>query len=159
MARSINAATIRKMNDSHSDEAFFTLIEIKHSDFTNVRLVNNTEDIVSDGSTYTAFPFSIILPVDNESAQPEFTVRVQNANLELVNEFRTIAGGSERVTCDIGVIALSDPDTLLAEWTDFELTDVQYNADVMTFTLSIDWLMSEAFPAASMTPNNFPGIF
>lgn len=159
MARSFSSTIVEAINAPETSETFLVILKVKHSGFTNFRLVNNTENVTSGGQVYTAYPFSIVLPNDNEDAQPAFTVNIANADLLLVEKLRSIAGGSERVTCDVGVIVASDPDTMLAEWTDFEMTDVTYNSENMTFKLSIDWFMSEGFPAASFTPNNFPGIF
>lgn len=159
MARTFDTEIVRALTAPNTDEVFLVLIKVKHADFTNVKIVNNTENITSNGTTYQAFPFSIVLPADTEETQPQFRVTVTNADQILIDEIRGVAGTSDRVTCDIAVIAASDPDTLLVEWTDFELTDVQYDVNQLSFNLSINWFMTESFPAGSFTPGNFPGIF
>ncbi len=46
-----------------TDEVFLALLTIAHADISpSIRVVNNTENITSNGNLFTAFPFDIQLP-------------------------------------------------------------------------------------------------
>lgn len=48
-----------------------------------VRVVNNTEDIVSNGQTFTAYPYEILLPEESEG-------KVTGARLRLDNVYSSL---------------------------------------------------------------------
>lgn len=159
MARTMPTVIVEALNASSTSEAFLVLLEISHSLFTTQRVVNNTEDITSNGNVYTRFPFQMIAPPDSDEFRPRIQVVAFDAVGELVTDMRTIAGGRERASCTVTIIAASDPDTALAQWADFEVVGVEYNAEALRFELVVESFLSEPYPADTMNPANFPGLF
>lgn len=159
MARSLPSTVVEALNAQTTDNVFLVLLTVSHPDFTTVRLVNNTEDITSNGNVHSAFPFSIILPPDSEEFQPRIKVEVVNVTKLLIDEIRTIAGDTDRATVDIQVVEASDPDTDLITLTNFQMVEVSYDKDKISFLLVIETFLSEPFPSKSFTPSNFPGLF
>lgn len=159
MARSVATTIVQAVNAQDTDNAFLVLLTLTHSSFATVRLVNNTVDVVSNGNTYTAFPFKIELPASTEDFQPIMTATVYNATIGLVNEVRTIAGSRERIAVRIDVVASSDLDNPVYTVSTFEITNAEYDDTIMTFDMAVDTLIAEGYPADSFSPPNFPGIF
>jgi len=159
MPRTFPTVIVQAINARSTPEVFLVLLDIKHSTFATQRLVNNTENVTSNGNIYTAFPFSIILPESSEGSSPVFTLVLSNIIREFVDEVRSIAGTRERIKIDISIITAGDPDTVLAQWLDFELVSVDYNAENIRATLSVENLLNEPFPGDSFVPSNFPGMF
>jgi hypothetical protein len=159
MARTVPSAVVSAINAQTTSSVFLVLMDIVHPSFTTVRIVNNTENITSNGNTYTAFPFNVILPPDTEEFQPKLQVGVVNVTRLLIDEVRTIAGSDQRATATITVIEASDPDTALATYSNFEVVNLRYDANEMSFDLIIDTFLTEPFPAGSFTPSTFPGLF
>jgi len=159
MARTFPSTVVQAMTAQTTSAVVLTLLDVTHPDWTNVYLVNNTANVTSNGQLYSAFPFSIVLPPDSEELQPTMSIRVVNVTRLLVDEFRAIAGGSARATCTVKLIEASDPDTVLATWSNFTLANLQYNARSMSFDLYLENFLSEPFPSLSFTPSNFPGLF
>ena len=159
MSRSVPTAVVSAINAQTTSSVFLVLMDIVHPSFTTVRIVNNTENITSNGKTYTAFPFNVILPPDTEEFQPKLQVGVVNVTRLLIDEVRTIAGSDQRATATITVIEASDPDTALATYSNFEVVNLRYDANEMSFDLIIDTFLTEPFPAGSFTPSTFPGLF
>ena len=63
MARTVSATLEAAVYEQETNEIFHILLEIAHTDMSaTLRFVNNTEDVVSNGDTYTAFPFLIDFP-------------------------------------------------------------------------------------------------
>lgn len=159
MSRTLPSATVGRMNAAQTSSAFLTLIEITHSSFSTVRLVNNTVNVVSNSQTFTAFPFVAILPPDTDQVNVVGRLSVPNATRELVSEVRSVSGSRERVLVDVHIIDSADPNTYLRSETGLEVVNVVYNADVMTADLSRDSLLNEPWPGDRMSPATFPGIF
>ena len=159
MARTVPSAVVSAINAQTTSSVFLVLMDIVHPSFTTVRIVNNTEDITSNGNTYTAFPFNVVLPPDTEEFQPKLQVGVVNVTRLLIDEVRTIAGSDQRAKATITVIEASDPDTALATYSNFEVVNLRYDANEMSFDLIIDTFLTEPFPAGSFTPSTFPGLF
>jgi hypothetical protein len=160
MARTVATTVIAAFNAQTTTQAFYALLEITHPSWAGpVRLVNNTEDVVSNALTFTAFPFSVVLPTDDEGSAPRLRVSVANTTRIIVAEMRAVAGSRTRVTASLSIVSTIDADTAIADFPDFDLVNVSYNADVMTFDLVVDPFMTEAFPALSFAPSLTPGIF
>lgn len=159
MARTIPTSVIEAVNAQTTDKAFLFLLEVTHSTFDTIRVVNNTEIITSGGNAYLPFPFSVILPPDSDEFQPILRINIVNVSRLLVTELRSIAGSREKIKCTIKVIDGSAPDVSLATWSEFEVANVSDNADTMTFDLVIENFLSEPFPGDSFAPSTFRGVF
>lgn len=159
MARSVSTTIIEAMNAQTTGEAFLYLLEVTHSAFDPVRVVNNTEEITSDGNVYLPFPFSIILPPEDDEIRPLLRVAFDNVSQEIINELRTVAGLNERIKGTVKVIVASDPDDIIASWENFNMENVRYTDSIVTFDLTLENFLSEPFPSASFTPARFPGLF
>ena len=159
MARSLPTSVVEALNSQTTDNVFLVLMSISHSSFDTVYIVNNTEAITSNGVEYVAFPFSVVLPPDTEEFQPKLRVTAINVTRLFIDEVRSLAGANLRAKATVTVIEASDPDTVLAQWSNFEVVNASYNAQEMTFDLIIETFLTEPFPSGSFTPSDFPGIF
>jgi len=159
MARTLPTTIVQAFNAQTTSILPLVLLTVTHSSFTAVRVVNNTQDVVSNSNTFTAFPFTIVLPADTEELEPVFRVTITNVTRLLIEELRTIAGSRERALVTIHLVEYDDPDTVLIEWSDFEMADISYNATTMAFALTIESFLTEPFPALSFTPSTTPGVF
>ena len=159
MPRTIPAASLAALNAETTTSAFLTCLEVTHSQFATIRLVNNTEDITSGGNVYTAFPFLPTLPPDTDQTNISARVIVQNATRLLVTEVRTISGLRERAKVTLFIVDSQDFDTPLMTVPDLDLVSVEYGADEMVFSLSHDNLLTEPVPAHAFTPGYFPAGF
>lgn len=159
MARTLPTTIVEAINAATTDEAFLVLLAISHSSFATQRVVNNTVAITSNGQTFLPFPFSMVAPPDTDEFQPRIRVAVMDAIGEFVIDMRSIAGSRERALCTVSIIAASAPDTILAEWEEFEIVSIEYNADVLRVDLAVENFLAEPYPGDTMDPARFPGIF
>jgi hypothetical protein len=160
MARSISSTILAAANSQTTTEVFLALLDFSHSDLAgNIRIVNNTENVTSNSNVYTAAPFSLSLPPEGAEANPVMRVSTTNVDRSIIDDIRSVAGGSERIACDVTIIATSAPDTALASYVGFEMVNVQYTAEDLTFDLSVENFLTEPFPYGSFTPTTTPGIF
>lgn len=159
MARTLPSTLIAAMNAASSDALVLALLEITHPSLTAIRLVNNTEAVVSDGDTFAAFPFSVILPPEGDGETPVIQCSVSNVSQEIVIAARTVAGSKTLATANLYIVEHADPDTILVSYPSFRVQNLTYTADVVTFDLTIEHFLNEPFPAGTFTPGKFPGIY
>lgn len=152
--RTISTNARAALYAAQSDEVWLQLLTVEHDDIaTPIRLVCNTEDVVSRGDTYTAFPFEISIPA---TAQETVELVVDNVTRELIEEVRGI---DTPLTLTLEVVLASDPDTVEAGPFAFQSRAVEYDVQRMRFTLAYEPLLQEPFPAYTYTPIEYPGLF
>lgn len=162
------------MYQQQTDEVLLALIVIAHDDLASpIRVCSNVEDItqggivyddegvvttdagtVTDGSgdTYTAFPFEVELP-DPEGLA---ILSICNVDRQIVEAIRTI---DSPPTVTLSLVLADSPDVVEAGPFEFELTDVTYDALIVSGTLSFDHFLDEIWPGDRFTPGQFAGLF
>ena len=159
MSRSVSATFQAAVNAQETSEVFLVLLEIYHADIgppTTLYFVNNYEDVVSNGNTYTGFPFGINLPADIDDRLPEVQLSIDNIDRSIISEIRGLSGPP---TITLKVILASTPNTIEAGPFDLTLRRVDYDAYTITGTLEVEDILNEPYPGDAFTPQNFPGLF
>ena len=94
--KALPAALVGEKNKLHSTSPWLLLLDITLTDTTAIRLVRNTEDIVFNGNTYTAFPFDLSNVESNSDGQiPTVTLKVSNITRFLTPYLESLDGGLE----------------------------------------------------------------
>jgi len=144
--------------DAWSDESDLPLVlmTITHQDLpTPFRIVNNRENVISNGNEFIAFPFEVKLPESHQDAPPQVIVRIDNVTREIGQAIRSVET-SGLVT--IQVVRQDSLDTVELELSGLRLTNVRYDALSVDFTLQFEDLIREPFPAPIFSPAEFPGL-
>lgn len=134
------------------------LLEIDHADLTApVRVVNDTQDLVSNGQTYTAVPFRFVMPDDVEGQMPRAQLAVDNIGRELMQWVESSAGGKGS-TVRVMQVLRSNPD--LVEWdVTMGLSNVSATMTEVTADITFDNLMARPAVRVSYRPDSHPGVF
>ncbi|MDP1673983.1 MAG: DUF1833 family protein [Burkholderiales bacterium] len=152
------SANFKEKTGSTSGEEPVYLLEITHPQLAQpVRVVRDTEDIVSNGETFVALNFDIQLPDDLQGKLPRAPIRIDNVGRELtqwIDESKGGRGAQVRVM----QVMRDDPDTLEYDVT-MDLLSVRQNGAHVTGELGYEDTLN--LPALAMTyrPDNTPGIF
>ena len=141
---------------SNSDEPYLTLLTMTHADITTIRVVDNQADIVSNGNTFTAFPFVMELPDSREGSSPRARISIDGVSRELATAIRSI---STVASIQIEVIRASVPDTIELTWPSFNLRNVRWDAQRVSGDLVAEELEVEPFPIWQFSPANAPGLY
>lgn len=140
-----------------TDEVYLVLLTIDEASLSSpIRVVNNNEDITSNGNLFTAFPFKAELPNSKEGSATTAKLIIDNTSREIAEAIRTI---TSTATVLIQVIRAADPDTIEKTFAPFDLRNVKWNASEVSGDLFTENLDSEPFPAGEFTPAGFPAIF
>lgn len=140
-----------------TDEVFLILLTIAHDDISpSIRVVNNNEEITSNGNLFTAFPFEIELPDSKENSAPRARLSIDNVSREIAEAIRTI---TTVATITIEIIRAADPDTIEITWAPFNLRNVKWDMFRVSGDLVAEEIELEPFPVGQFTPGNFSALF
>lgn len=157
MPRTLSSLAKQALFAQETGEVFLALLTISHPELLQpLRFVNNTQAIVSRGQNYTAWPFEIVLPGDQEAKPPVMTLKIDNVDREIVKTIRAL---TTPPTITLEIILASQPDTVEASFTGFTLRNTNYDALVVEGELRLEETISEPFPAGTFNPNTTPGLF
>ena len=148
-----------------------SLITIEHEDLTEIirissdptqRLVDLTTptDVVygtiSRGETFIFYPVRLRLPNDTEDGLGDLSIEIDNVHRQFTEIIRTLTSPP---TFKVEIVIDNALDVVEAQWPDFELVDVKYDATLITGTLKLETYEKEPFPSGMFTPTYFPGLF
>ena len=139
-----------------TDDVFLVLLTITHDDITPIRVVNNNENITSDGNLFVAYPFEITLPDSTGDGTPSAQLVIDNVSREIAESIRSIST-APKVT--ISVIRAADPDTIEITFAPFTLRNVKWDMMKVSGDLSMEDIALEPFPIGQFSPAQFQGLF
>lgn len=119
-------------------------------------MVNNTENIISRGEEYQAFPFKFRLPVDDGETAREVSIEFDNVSLELLDEIRS---ASTNIDVKLEMILASIPDEVQYSIDELKIQGVNYNKSKITAQLFLDNFLNTAMTSETYTPTLYPGLF
>jgi phage-related protein len=146
--RTLPIELLMEKNLLSSTHPWLILLDVAYDNGAGIiRIVRNTEDVVFQGNTYTAFPFDI--DVDKQSAKgeiPSVQLRVNNATRAIqayLEDYEGLVG--ETVT--LYLVNMEYLTVSYAELTfSFEILNCSTNVQWVSFTLGLPNPLSRRFP-------------
>lgn len=138
-------------------EVWLHLLTIDHDDLASpIRLVDNTEAVVSRGNTYTPFGFRPQIPAEVDGSLPKIEIQIDAVDQTIIAQLEEL---QTPPTITLEVIMASSPDTVERGPWYFTIRSVNYNALTIRSELTYEALTAEPFPYRRFTPTEFPGLF
>ena len=156
MPNPISAQLLAQFYATSSNDPLLMLLTLSHPSFSTIRLVNNTEDVVSRGNTYTSFPMTIRTPSDDGESTREALIEFDNASLELIDELRTV---TTPIDAKIEVILFSDPDAVQISYEELKIKSISYDQTKIAARLFMDDFLNIELTSEKYSPINYPGLF
>lgn len=156
MSNELSPQVLAQLYCQESDDPFLTLVTISHSSFSDIRLVNNTQNITSNGLLYTSFPIKIGLPVDDGETARELTLTLDNVGLDLVDAIRTV---TDPMDVKIEMVLASIPDEVQISFTELKIQTISYNKTGITARLFMDGFLNTEISGEKYVPSLYPGLF
>ena len=156
MSRTLSAGAFAGVNAQQTGEVFHTLLTVQNSGGPPIRMTDNSEDVVSRGKTFIAYPFALELPSDAAGQISEARLAIDNVARALVDEVRSL---TEPLVLTIEVVTATTPDTVELELIDYTLKNVTYDAMTISGTLTQENFLSEPYPKDILSAATFPGQF
>jgi hypothetical protein len=120
-----------------------------------LRVVNNTEDVVSRGNTFLSSGFEFILPNDDGESLPQVKLTIPNADRNIIEWIR---GFPTAPTLMLEIVLSNAPDVVERSIDWMRLASVNYDALQITGTLVVENVLSAGYPSESYSPTRFPGL-
>lgn len=153
MALSANA--LKAFLGRETDEVALFLITLDHASFDNpIRVVSDTKDIVSNGETFTGFPFELTIPTDNETS-PMAQLNIANVDRSIGN---ALVGLTQALDVKMELILASDPDVIERVWDNFEMINIKIDAMSVSGQLVVRSKTAEPWPNKMVTAKSFPAL-
>lgn len=158
MARNYSSQFKSTLAEVSANEAPLILIEINHDDLPQpVRVVNDMQDVTSNGNLYVGYPFNCKLPDDYENQLPKAQIIIDNVGRELMYWIDTTGGGQDS-TCTFKQILRSNPDVVEWEIT-MSLFNIQVTMESVIAELGFENLFNKPAIRRRYRPDTAPGIF
>lgn len=122
-----------------------------------VRLVNDTRDLLSQGETFLALPFELVLPKDAAKETPRAQLRIDNVGRSITAELEALEPGAE-LMATIQIVYRATPDVIEYEFT-APLSGVRANMFSITATVGPSDLMRRPAVNLRFDPFTAPGLF
>jgi phage-related protein len=163
MANKLSVASVIEKNRIASDVAYLALLSIDVPDPTTgailetLRYVNNTEDVVVQGQTYTAVQFSIEL-TSASGETPSISLSFADYTQAVLSKMNDYAGGVG-FNVKISVYAANnlDGDPEVAEY--FQVTAATAANYEVSFTLGAESALTKQFPKRTQRRDFCPWVF
>lgn len=157
MSRVLSTAAKQAMFAQETDKIFLMLLTIDHANMvTPLRVVNNYDNVTSNGEVFTAYPFSFSLPDELEDSLSQVDLVITNVDRLLVDNVRSF---SSPLSVSLEVVLSDSPDTVEAGPFVMSMREVKYDAMKLTGTCSFQDILNESYPEGSYTPADYPGLF
>ena len=120
------------------------------------RIVNNNESIEFDGNVYEASSFKFVPPSESEGEVETAKLSIANTDRRFVEIIRSI---KELIRIDARVVLVgpSSIDMEAGPW-EFVLSNVNYNTEAISGTLTYDFQHKQSLSTIRYTINNFPTL-
>lgn len=105
---------------------------------------------------YLFVTMSVLVPDDKDEA-PASAQLVLDAVDETIG--RALRSTTRQARVDMAIVMASDPNHVLAPWTDFRLLSAEGNDESITMSFSRDRMTTEPWPAHRMGRSYFPALF
>ena len=160
MSRTVSSTLRTAMQAQETGEILLAITTISHPSIVGgpLRVVNDLQDLTSNGNVYTAFPFEVTLPEDADQALPHLRLVLDNIDRSMVTAIRSIPP-RQAPTIQVDLVLATSPNTIEVSFAGLSLREVSYDAFRVEGDLMLDEDDREPFPAESFTPQIVPAIF
>lgn len=160
MPRTLSAAARAVLHAEHTGDAAIHLVTLEHDRLggTPIRLCDDRVSHVSRGNTFTAFPFSVVLPDQREDLSSVGQIVFDNVDRSISAWLRTLVD-SPRLLLEVALS--SDLDTPILTFPRLTWQAVSFPVDSPVFSaeLVFEDVSQAQWPDESFTPASDPGVF
>ena len=160
MSRSLSSLFKTMANASETGEVLLALVTITSSSIAGgpLRVVQDLQNITSNGNVYTAFPFEIRLAGDSDDGPAKISLSIDNIDQTMAAAIKAIPP-NDPPTVTVEIVIASQPDTVEISIPNLKLRNVTGDAFRIDGELWMDEEDLLPFPKGSFTPPYFPGLF
>ena len=153
----------KAMTAPETAEVLLHLLTIYYDDEPILRVVDDKQEITSDGKKYIPCAFTVLLPDQTSDGNKTCRLQIDNADISIYREIKAAAIRSlnekKKITCDVGVIMASEPTDFIQGPLTFALRNINATVQSVTGELYDLYMHDRKFTALTYNPEDFPGMF
>lgn len=154
--REISPNARAQVQSPEIQEVIVVTLDIDHSSLAEpIRVVNNIQDIEWNGNLYEAASFKFKPPSQEEGELSRATLTMSNIDRRLIETVRSI-NSAPTITANI-VFVGATVEREAGPWI-FDLSEVNYNAQSLSGSLSLNIKPKQTLSTIRVSFNNFPGL-
>lgn len=159
MPRNFSQAGRRNVLATSAEEPLLAMVEITHADLgdTPIRVVNDTQPLVSRGQTFLACLFEVTLPDDVDGQIPQARLEVDNVGRQLT-QWLEVSRGGQGARCRLIYVLRSDPDLYDVDLS-MDLSGLKINNLRASGDLGFKHTLGQPGVAKTFTPATAPGLW
>lgn len=155
--RNLSVQALSALTAEETGEVFLFLLTLDHETLaTPIRVVNDMVGHTSRTNFFTAYPFSIVMPLDDGETFPTLKFTIDNVDQSLVEIIRTLTSPPEAM---LEVVLASSPDTLELSVENMLIRKIDYNATTININAQVNDILNQKFPNRMYTPQYYPGQY
>lgn len=157
MARTVSADVQKELYLPQTSYCFLTLAEINSDELASpIYLVNNNENILSNGNTYIKCQFEFSPPAEVDGTPQNASIALDGVDRSIIEIIQAI---NDPLTVTISVIEVTNPDTIEFGAWEFTLRNVSFNYAKVTGDLVFQTYLSDNTGTLKYNNINFPGLY
>lgn len=134
------------------------LLEVSAPSFPEIlRIVNDTQDWVSNGVTYIGVQFGFKLPDDVSGQAPRAQLVLSNVGRAITEDLERLTPG-ELVTARLMITDRAEPNVIEQDHY-LPMTSVSVNTQTATAACGVDYLTRQQAVRLRFNPQTSPGLF
>lgn len=156
--RNYSSSARQNLLATSADEPFLVLLEITHADLAvPVRVVNDTQNFISNSVEFIGCPFDVTLPDDVSGQVPQAQLQIDNIGRDLTQWLEYSRGGQGAI-CRIMQVMRSDPNVIEFDMT-LDLTNMVITNEKVTGVLGFQNMLNRTGTIPTFTPQTAPGLW
>lgn len=154
---SLSNDAVVQVSENHGEEALLWLMTITSAELASpLYLVNNNEEIVSNGQKYEPFPFEVILPPDDGGKPQNLVLKTYNLAPELMDVIRK---PTEPPQVQIDLVSTADLNFVEKSIGFMTVGAAEYDALEVTFQLNAGGWAGRKSLNNIYNQSEFPALF
>lgn len=151
------------MTAPETEEVLLNLLDVKYDGGSILRVVDNNQEITSNGKSYTPCSFNVILPDQSSDGNKSCRLQIDNTDISIYRAIKSAViqsrNDNKDITCTAAVIMASEPDNYIEGPLTFILRNINADVNSITGELYDSYMHDKKFTTLTYNPNDFPGMF
>lgn len=153
----ISENAVKAATASETSAVFLTLLTIYVDSEVYIRLVDDRQNITSNGNEYTACAFKAILPDQTSEGAKTCKLQIDNTDVAIYKVIKQAIG--HKITCDVAVILSDTPNVYEQGPLTFVLRNITADKNTISGDLYDLYIQDRKATIFTYSPEDFPGMY
>lgn len=153
----ISDNAVQAATASETAAVFLTLLTIYVDGNVFLRLVDDRQNLTSNGNVYTACAFRAVLPNQSSDGAKSCKLAIDNTDVAVYKVIKEAIGHT--ITCDVAVVLSDTPDVYEQGPLTFVLRNITADKNTISGDLYDLYIQDRKATIFTYSPEDFPGMY